>query len=77
MAHTAGKIIATYTLNEVTGIPTSFVSVNDITGNATAAGMQIPMTIRTDTKTTFEDVAGVDEAKVELNEVVEFLKNAD
>lgn len=44
---------ATYTLNENTGFPTNFDSVNDITGNASAAGMQIPMTIRTDTKTTF------------------------
>lgn len=29
-----------------------------------------------DTKTTFEDVAGVDEAKAELQEVVDFLKNS-
>jgi cell division protease FtsH len=31
--------------------------------------------VETDTKTTFEDVAGVDEAKVELQEIVDFLKN--
>ena len=31
--------------------------------------------VETDTKTTFEDVAGVDEAKVELQEIVEFLKD--
>jgi cell division protease FtsH len=31
--------------------------------------------VETDTKTTFDDVAGVDEAKEELREVVEFLKN--
>src|SRR5690606_10738830 len=31
--------------------------------------------VETDTKVTFNDVAGVDEAKQELQEVVEFLKN--
>ncbi|MGH7035190.1 MAG: ATP-dependent zinc metalloprotease FtsH, partial [Stellaceae bacterium] len=31
--------------------------------------------VETNTKTTFDDVAGVDEAKAELKEVVEFLKN--
>jgi cell division protease FtsH len=31
--------------------------------------------VETDTKVTFGDVAGVDEAKVELQEIVEFLKN--
>lgn len=31
--------------------------------------------VETDTKVTFADVAGVDEAKEELNEVVQFLKN--
>ena len=31
--------------------------------------------VETDTKTTFADVAGVDEAKFELQEVVDFLKN--
>lgn len=31
--------------------------------------------VETDTKTTFKDVAGVDEAKDELKEIVEFLKN--
>ena len=30
-----------------------------------------------DTRTTFEDVAGVDEAKAELEEVVDFLKSSD
>jgi len=30
-----------------------------------------------ETKVTFDDVAGVDEAKVELEEIVEFLKNSD
>ncbi|MDQ3770627.1 MAG: ATP-dependent zinc metalloprotease FtsH [Actinomycetota bacterium] len=32
---------------------------------------------RTDLKTTFEDVAGVDEVETELAEVVDYLKNAD
>ncbi len=31
--------------------------------------------VESDTKTTFKDVAGVDEAKEELNEIVEFLKD--
>ena len=31
---------------------------------------------RTDLKTTFDDVAGVDEVETELHEVVEYLKNA-
>lgn len=31
--------------------------------------------VETDTKTTFTDVAGVDEAKEELKEIIEFLKN--
>lgn len=48
-----GKQNASYTLHEVSGIPLSFESVNDVSGNAAAAGMQIPMTIKTDTKTTF------------------------
>jgi cell division protease FtsH len=33
--------------------------------------------METDTKVTFDDVAGVDEAKEELKEVVEFLKNPE
>ena len=33
--------------------------------------------VETDTKVTFDDVAGVDEAKDELKEIVEFLKNPD
>jgi len=33
--------------------------------------------VESDTKTTFADVAGVDEAKAELQEIVEFLKNPD
>ncbi|MBV9828620.1 MAG: ATP-dependent zinc metalloprotease FtsH [Alphaproteobacteria bacterium] len=33
--------------------------------------------VETDTKATFADVAGVDEAKAELQEIVEFLKNPD
>ncbi|HEX7012636.1 MAG TPA: ATP-dependent zinc metalloprotease FtsH [Steroidobacteraceae bacterium] len=33
--------------------------------------------METDTKVTFEDVAGVDEAKRELQEIVEFLKNSE
>ncbi|MCR9133579.1 MAG: DUF6263 family protein [bacterium] len=44
---------ATYNLDATTGLPTSFESVNDISGNASAQGMQIPMTIRTTTNTTF------------------------
>src|SRR5438874_462787 len=31
--------------------------------------------VESDTKTTFKDVAGVDEAKEELQEIVQFLKN--
>lgn len=31
--------------------------------------------VETDTKVTFEDVAGVDEAKVELQEIIDFLRN--
>ncbi|TNE96786.1 MAG: ATP-dependent metallopeptidase FtsH/Yme1/Tma family protein [Deltaproteobacteria bacterium] len=33
--------------------------------------------VETDTKTTFKDVAGVDEAKQELKEIIEFLKNQE
>jgi cell division protease FtsH len=33
--------------------------------------------VETDTKTTFTDVAGVDEAKEELKEIIEFLKNRE
>jgi cell division protease FtsH len=33
--------------------------------------------VETDTKTTFQDVAGADEALEELKEVIDFLKNAD
>ncbi len=33
--------------------------------------------VETDTKTTFKDVAGVDEAKGELQEIIEFLKNQE
>ncbi len=44
---------ATFTLNEVTGVPNNTVVVDDITGNATAMGMAIPMTLTTATKTTF------------------------
>jgi cell division protease FtsH len=53
-------------------------------GLATKGGMGSMMAIgkskakvyvETDTKVTFDDVAGVDEAKQELQEVVEFLKN--
>ena len=33
--------------------------------------------VETDTKTTFDDVAGVDEAKEELKEIVDFLKDPD
>lgn len=33
--------------------------------------------VETDTKTTFTDVAGVDEAKEELKEIIEFLKNQE
>ena len=48
-----GTQTATYNLDPATGLPTSFETVNDISGNASAQGMQIPMTIRTTTNTTF------------------------
>jgi len=48
-----GKQTSTFTLNESTGFPTEFVSTSDISGNASTQGMQIPMTIRTNSKITF------------------------
>jgi hypothetical protein len=48
-----GTQTATYNLDPATGLPTTFETVNDISGNASAQGMQIPMTIRTTTNTTF------------------------
>ena len=49
---------------------------NDPFGEFTSLDQNIVQVI-TDTKITFEDVAGNDEAKVELKEVIKFLKNPE
>lgn len=42
-----------YTLDETSGIPLNVVSVSNMSGNALAAGMTIPMTIRSESKASF------------------------
>jgi len=49
-----GTQTGTFTLNESTGFPTDFASTSNISGSASAQGMQIPMTINTDSKVTFK-----------------------
>ena len=48
-----GSINATYTLNRLSGVPYTILSSNNISGNALAMGISIPMTFKTETKTTF------------------------
>jgi cell division protease FtsH len=52
-----------------------FVGRQDAGGFMTVGKSKAKVYIETDTKVTFADVAGVDEAKVELAEVVAFLKD--
>ena len=53
-----------------------FASQQGLGGGFMAVGRsKAKVYVETDTKVTFDDVAGVDEAKAELKEVVDFLKN--
>ena len=53
----------------------NFAGKQGLGGLTTVGKSRAKVYVETDTKVTFKDVAGVDEAKFELQEIVFFLKN--
>jgi hypothetical protein len=53
----------------------NFAGKQGLGGLMTVGKSRAKVYVETDTKVTFKDVAGVDEAKFELQEIVFFLKN--